>query len=290
MPSFTRTHLALIASGCLLCSALHAASDPLETVEVTGSRAQVRKQVEVFVSEVTRADGELIGRWHDRVCPLAVGMSDAQAQFVRQRLVEVQDRARKLKTDPTKACKPNLFVIVTDEPDQVLAQWKERDPGMFRWKTREGVSRYAGNGPVRVWHNATEQPSDGSPLTNAGADGMPQGIPRGKLIDSRIQASAAENIQAVVVLVDARGTHGMTLTQLSDYIAMVSLAKIDLNAQVVGIDTILQLFAEPRPANQPQALTQWDYAFLNGLYRTSYTPMHQRMDLRARMVRELAPR
>jgi len=47
----------------------------------------------------------------------------------------VQNTVRKFK--PTdEACDPNLFVIVTDEAEQVLASWKIKDPGMFRWKTR----------------------------------------------------------------------------------------------------------------------------------------------------------
>jgi hypothetical protein len=38
-------------------------------------------------------------------------------------------------------------------------------------------------------------------------------------------------------------------------------------------------------------LTDWDFAFLNALYRVGYySPMHQRMDVSARMSRELAPR
>ena len=44
------------------------------------------------------------------------------------------------------------------------------------------------------------------------------------------------------------------------------------------------------PDVPPVALTEWDFAFLNALYRASYSPMHQQRDLRARMVRELAPR
>jgi hypothetical protein len=268
--------------------AARAAQDPLETVEVTGSRAQVRKQVETFVSEVTRADGDAIGRWGMVTCPLVAGLSDPQADFLRHRLIEIQDEVRKSTTDLSKPCKPNLFVIVTEDPDGLMAEWKEKDPGMFRWKTREGVSRYAGSGPVRVWHNATEDPSDGGPVTTFSAAGRT--MARGRLVASNIKASVAENIQAVVVLVDARGTHGTTLAQLTDYVAMVSLAKIDLDAKLAGIDTILQLFADPRPPNMPQALTAWDFAFLHGLYRISYMPKNQHMDLRARMVRELAPR
>jgi hypothetical protein len=277
--------LLLLASAWLVSARAHAATDPLETVEVTGSRAAVRKEIQTFVSQVTRLDGELIGRWRDYICPLVVGVSDEQAQFIRNRLVEVQSTVRKHREDPGKPCKSNLFVIITDDADFVIEEWKQRDPGMFRWKTRAGVSRSNGAGPVRAWHNAIVESSDDGPTIYS--DTQP---PQGRLKDSRIQSSVAEHITAVVLLVDGRATGPVTLAQLADYLAMVSLSQIDLGASLGNINSILRLFAEPRPATPPTALTEWDYAFLNALYRASYSPAHQRADINARMVRELAPR
>ena len=49
-----------------------AANDPLETVEVTASREQVRDEAQSFVSKVTRLDGEL-------VAPLEHGHTDLSA-------------------------------------------------------------------------------------------------------------------------------------------------------------------------------------------------------------------
>ena len=45
----------------------HAANESLETVEVQGSREAVRRDVQTFVSSVTRLDGELVGRWSNYV-------------------------------------------------------------------------------------------------------------------------------------------------------------------------------------------------------------------------------
>lgn len=140
------------------------AEPPLDTVVVTGSVEQTRRQIQTFVTKVTRADGELIGRWRDLICPLVVGLSEEQARFVALRLIEVQNMVRRRKVDDSP-CDPNLFIIVTDEAEQVIESWKRRDPGMFRWKTREGVSRSNGNGAVRTWHNVIMEPSDGAPAT-----------------------------------------------------------------------------------------------------------------------------
>ena len=271
MRRFARGAAAAIATIALLCPRRTLAvesNQPLETIEVKGSRAEVRKQVQTFVAAVTRREGNLIGRWEKAICPMIVGVSEEQGAFIRHRLLEVEAEARKRKVDEARKCRPNLFVIVTDEPQQVLDGWKARDPLWFRWNTPEGITRSVGDGPVRTWHNAVEVASGG---------------------DDRVASSASEFIVNVVVLVDATRTAGKSLAQLTDYIVLVSLSQIDASAEVRGVQSILQLFAST-PEFTPSTLTEWDRALLHGLYRTSYPPAKQRMDLMARMVRELAPR
>jgi hypothetical protein len=277
---------------CVVClyTTAYAASTPLETVEVTASRDKVRREIQTFVHKVTRLEGEFVGRWGTPICPMVVGVSDAQAQFIQHRLIEVQDQVRKREVDTKPKCRPNLFVIITDEADSVIADWKARDPGMFRWKTREGVSRSGGTGPVRTWHNAIVEPADGTASTGSRlTKNLPSGVPSCPL-KGRVEAGCWEHITTAVVLVDARATGKVALTQLADFISVVSLSHIDLSADLGGIDSILRLFAQPPPDVPPAGLTEWDHAFLNGLYRASYSPMDQQRDIEARMVRELVPR
>ena len=265
---------------------------------------QMRKEIQTFVHKVTRLEGEFVGRWGGRVCPMVVGVSEAQSEFIKHRIVEVQDRARRKKSDPDAKCQPNLFVIVTDDADQVLADWKQRDPGMFRWKSRENVSRSAGPGPVKTWHNAILTGSDGRAVNEASmlsGRGNPANaqVTTGSRLNveapscpatGRIEAGCWEHINAVVVLVDARQTGKVTISQLADYISVVSLSQIDLTADLGGVDSILRLYGRPPAEVPPAGITEWDHAFLNGLYRASYSPKNQQRDIAARMVRELAPR
>jgi hypothetical protein len=265
------TLLSLGLSTLVFCTTVHSTDESLESIEVTASRAEKRREIRTFVQKVTRFEGGLVGRWDALICPMVVGVSDAQAQFIRHRLVEVQNTVRKDRPRAKAKCPPNFFVIVTDEPDQVLADWKERDPGMFRWKTREGVSRSAGEGPVRTWHNSILDPAYVPSATRSAAD-------------------VWEHITTAVILVDARATGKVTLAQLADYISLVGMSQVDLSANPGGVDSILQLFSEPPPEIPPAGLTEWDYAFLNGLYRASYSPADQQRDIEARMVRQLVPR
>jgi len=294
---FTLTRILTLALAITwLAAPARAADDSLETVEVTASREKMRREILTFVHKVTRQEGEFVGRWGGLVCPIAVGVSDAQAQFIQRRIIEVQNKVRKKNPKSDAECRPNLFVIVTDEVDQLLADWKERDPGMFRWKSREGVSRSGGTGPVRTWHNAILVGADNqtinqvSPLNQVSTGSRLEINAPSCPLQGRIEAGCWEHINAVVVLVDARAAGKVTLAQLADFISVVSLSQIDLSADLGGIDSILRLFAQPRPEVPPAGITEWDYTFLNGLYRVSYSPMNQQRDIAARMVRELAPR
>lgn len=296
---------ALLLSGmtaALFCSSAFAAKDSLETIEVTASREKMRKEILTFVHQVTRLEGEFVGRWREEVCPMVVGVSDEQAYFIESRLVEVQNQVRNRNKKADPKCSPNVFIIVTNEAEQVLADWKERDPGMFRWKSRDGVSRSGGTGPVRTWHNAILTAADGRAVGPNAPLGQTAGSARvttGSRLDieatscplrGRLEAGCWEHINAVVVLVDTRATGKVTVAQLADYIAVVTLSQIDLSSNFGSIDSILRLFSQPPPEVSPEGLTEWDHAFLNGLYRASYSPVNQQRDIAARMVRELAPR
>jgi hypothetical protein len=280
----------------------YSAEESLDTVVVQGSHEAVRREILTFVHKVTRLEGEFVGRWGNFVCPLVVGVSDAQAQFIRHRIIEVQNTVRRKPSKPDAKCRPNLFVIVSDETDQVVADWKERDPGMFRWKSREGVSRSGGTGPVRTWHNAILVGADNeainqvSPLNQVAALNETSTGSRLNIsapscpMSGRIAAGCWEHIDAVVVLVDARAIGKVSVAQVADYISVVSLSQIDLSSDLGNVNSILRLFAQPQPEVLPTGITEWDYAFLMGLYRVSYSPANQKRDIAARMVRRLAPR
>jgi hypothetical protein len=157
---------------------------------------------------------------------------------------------------------------------------------------------------VRTWHNAILTGADGEAINqaatlSAAGSSVNSQVTTGSRLDisapscpqsGRIEAGCWEHINAVVVLVDARATGKVTLAQLADYLSVVSLSQIDLSADLGGVDSILKLFVQPQPAVPPTGITEWDYAFLRGLYRASYSPVNQQRDIAARMVRELAPR
>jgi hypothetical protein len=90
---------------------------------------------------------------------------------------------------------------------------------------------------------------------------------------SRVRGGVMEMMDYVIIVIDADQTSHTTVGALADYIAMVTLAQINPNAETAGAPTILNLFSE---GAHPSELTSWDLAYLRGLYASSDTPRNTR--------------
>ena len=252
---------------------------PVETMEVLGKRQAMWKSTQAFVDSVTRTDGETLARWRKAICPAVSGLSSEQGEFVRLRILDVAALAG-ARLDRKEKCRSNLFVVLTPQPDDVLAKWKASnarfpsDPAEQTDGTQEPM-------PVRIWHNAMLNNADGSPPIEQ--------VNQYRLKDSRIASSVAEDISTVIVLVDTKATEAMTLGQLADYVAMVSLARIAPRADLATTSTILRLFAPSGLDTAPAGLTDWDHAFLKGLYKTYDPVLRQRASIASSMARDLVP-
>ncbi|NJO12951.1 MAG: hypothetical protein HC872_05210 [Gammaproteobacteria bacterium] len=138
--------------------------------------------------------------------------------------------------------------------------------------------------PVRIWRSAVLNNADGT-----GPRGTADEVPQFRAENSRIISGVAENIAAVVVMVDTTQTGTATFSQLADFVAMMSLARIDLNENLADATTILGLFTPSVAAALPAGLTDWDRAFLKGLYESRDALVHQRSQIAKSMARDLVP-
>lgn len=262
------------------------AADPketIDTVEVTAQREKVRQAIVAFVSSITRWDGESVARWRKPICPSVIGATAEQGEFIRSRVLEVAAAVRAPFSDHRK-CDGNLVIILTDQPAQMWATWRTRHPKMFLRESPENIKLIVETQrPVVTWQNANFNNADGAPL-------KPNREYR--LVDSHIRGSVSEDVFSAIVVVNTSATGTATFGQLADYVAMVSLARIDPrldpDADLAGTSTILRLFANS-PEGVPPKLTNWDQAFLRGLYRSKDTLLRPRSDIMQGMRDELTP-
>ena len=122
------------------------------TVEAQRDRAKLEREVNTFVSSMIvppyRYD-ESLWRWHDKVCPLVAGLNKEQGEFILARLSEIAKTAGAPLGSET--CKPNLYVVVTPDPELLLKQWWRRDIDLFDGEAGPTVKRFLETPrPIRV--------------------------------------------------------------------------------------------------------------------------------------------
>ena len=101
---------------------------------------------------------------------------------------------------------------------------------------------------------------------------------------SRIHSGIRDALQRVIIIVDSTKLTGTTWQQLGDYLAVVSLAQVDLDANPQAFDSILNLFTNPKAYS---GLTDWDRTYIEALYSFDQerNPKLQRGALAGEMLR-----
>lgn len=248
----------------------------LEDVEVTGRRLD--SLISNFVREVAAPNhGRSFARWDRSICVGAVNLRYETAQYVVDRVSTIAEDVGLSPGRP--GCTPNLLIIATSDGQSLARQLVE---------TRRGALRLGGSGmdrggvalqdfmdadrPVRWWQISMPTDSDtGGRAIRLPGDCRhdcqdPQDF--GPVIlaypPSRLSTQIVDNIFRTIVIVDVDEASQLNATQLADYIAMVSLAQIDPRADTSSYATILNVFSA---AQDEASLTEWDKAYLDGLYR-----------------------
>lgn len=247
----------------------------LEDVEVTGRRLD--SLIRSFVDEVAAPNPNRgIARWDTGLCVGVANLRGDAAQYIVDRVSTVAEDVGLAPGAP--GCKPNLMIIATDDGGALAAElvrqrkgalhmggsgmdqggaalrrFQETDRPVRWWQVSMPVDSETGMRATRIpgeCANACTRPSDAAPVINVFAA-------------SRLSTQIVDNIFRTIVIVDVSQTGDLSINQLADYIAMVSLAQINPEADTSAYASILNVFAEPDGAAW---LTDWDRAYLTGLY------------------------
>ncbi|MGC1520950.1 MAG: hypothetical protein WA803_05365 [Steroidobacteraceae bacterium] len=267
------------------------------TVEARRERALLEHQVSSFVSAISAAPfQEALARWKTPICPAVAGLPRGHGEFVLTRI-------SKIATDSgvplaPENCRGNFYVVVTADPDALLKAWIKRDISIFGDAGGTKIRAFLNSSrPVRVWYNADLNTADGLPLTGydgtAGAPAAPamgggvlQGVPNNDhALGFRLKRDEVRDLSSVIVLIDSRRARGVSFGQLADYVALIGLAELRLDANVGEAPTILHLFSESDKA--PPGLSPWDEYFLKALYHTEQTDVMQLSEIKISIVRDV---
>jgi hypothetical protein len=280
-------------------------------VVVTGARVEQAKE---FVREIVPGGGDRLKglpRWHSELCTGVIGVPADQGQFIADR---ISLRALEVGLPVGKpGCDTNLLIVISPEVDELLPRLVEEYREVFEAATDNSVETPGKPGmraflesdrAVRWWQVVERFTADGMPLdgdaynapannTFAGSTpgGSGIGIRNAPTVEaasaSRLRSNIRRQMSRIIVVVDAKQTAGLGIGAISDYLALVSLAQIDPEADVSKYPSILRLFTQAY--DKPTGLTDWDRAFLSGLYRAAPNAVSRTMhisDIAGRMVRK----
>lgn len=267
------------------------ATTQLEDVEVV-ARARAER-ARAFVGEVAApARGRGLGRWL-KICPGIANLDRAVAQPIVDRLAA---RAGELGIEVEgPGCEANIIVVFTADAGDLTRALVRAEPRVFRGQGG-GIDRggaalrafQAGERPVRWWslsvpidsetgQRAVRVPGDrsGGPVGARVAEALGcnpsdcvgAGVPfiRSAGGASRLNSQIVDQLYKSIVIVDIDAVSGLNAGQLGDYLAMVTLAQVDLEADTGAFDTVLNLFDDPSGVT---GLTEWDWSYLSALYES----------------------
>jgi hypothetical protein len=253
-----------------------------EEVIVRGRRLSeiefdLRIYIRDFLEEVTLPSrGRGYARWHRKVCIGVHNLENSAAQYIIDR---ISGLALEVGLEPGEpGCDPQVNIIFATDAGEMAARMVEAEPRVFRPiagyagmdRGIEGLDYFvASEAAVRWWH--VSLPVDartGNPAiqtANVSCPRSPNCFPV-FFVDgpSRVHSGVRDDLQYVIILVDATKLTGTTWQQLSDYLSLVTLAQIDLNTDPAEFDSILNLFSNPAAYS---GLTDWDRQYIHALYR-----------------------
>lgn len=248
-----------------------------DAIVVTGSR-DAPDPVRIFVRTVTVETDEQIATFDLPACPVSIGLPAAYNAVIEERLREIGTRLG--IGAGGRGCHPNIAVVAADDGADFVALLRRHRPDLFEdmeLPARRAIDRQPG--PVRTWQVIEPRGSDGRPLERVsyvslnGGPGMYIGATRAltTISLSRLTQPVRQDLSLVFVVLDRSILEGLTLRQIADYAAMRAFARTRTIASTDG-RSILSLL-EDRDADRTPApeLTDWDIAYLTGLYRTRST-------------------
>lgn len=273
-----------------------AGATQLEEVVVEGVRA--REAAEAFVQSVARpVPGRKLARWRQSVCVGVGGMQGEAARFMVDR---ISDWASSVGlTIGRPGCKPEIFIVATDDGDATARALVASRPRDFRTgasQSDQGAAALAdfqdSGRLIRWWHvslpvdGATGVPIVRLPGQSSFEAPDPANMTRASdfgpsissVSPSRLTDESEDDLMQAIIVLDTAALEQASFLQITDYIAMVALAQIAPDADVPN-PSILRLFIPDEV--QEETLTRWDQAYLQALYRTSQLGSGTGSNLRA---------
>lgn len=265
-----------------------------ETMTVTAerlSRGTLRAQASRFVRNVVAdtRNGQN-ARWFKPICAETVGVNGEVGRLFTSRIADVAGHVG-LKMAQS-GCEPNIVIAFTRDAHLLVKAVNRRQNGALdNLPGPERALLKSTSLPVRWWHFTSPESVDGKPFSpgplglGAWAGALPSEITyNNNARGSRIDLTSLVGITGAVVVVDIEQLGQTSMAALTDYVALVALARLRMNPRGRPDGSILAMFDQGAP--RFDGLTDQDERFIEAMYGSSSAVegWRQRADMAGRMA------
>lgn len=244
-----------------------AAAQSGDAIVVTGE-PQNPETIRRFVEAAgSRTLGGQIPRWGGAICPQVTGLRDELNEYIRQTVIAVAQTAGVSAAGAN--CEPNLTVAFLADPAEFVETLRERRPAhLASLDLHERAALAASDAPALSWGVGEMRTRDGRLVGMIDRQQLQTDSDQNRAAQttdaSRISNALRADFTNVYLLIDLDRLDGVTMQQLSAFAAMQGLAAPDTARPIEPAVTILNLFHQR--AEAPADITDWDIAYLRGLY------------------------
>ena len=203
-----------------------------------------------------------LSRWETAICASTNGLTQDFNDFVTTRVQTVA--AAIYKQPPTRTpCKPNVLVIFTTVPQQLMDDVANKQPQLLGFHFASEVPKLKTvDRPIQAWYvTASASGAD------VAVDDIFSGTPVGPRLGSRIYTNVRSSIVFVLVVVGTNKASNYPIGALSDYIAVLALTKPRLLDGCGKLPSIFDLMASACKTEKADSITAGDVAYLRALYK-----------------------
>ncbi|MFN4092036.1 MAG: hypothetical protein ACK4FG_03975 [Brevundimonas sp.] len=221
------------------------------------------------------ARGRGLAQWRSELC---LGVANLPAQYAQAMIDRVADIATELKIPIGEpGCEANALVIFTEDGAGLARALIEEDRRTFRVGASgldlgsSALERFRDTtAPVRWWQVSVPVDSETGQVAvrlpgASDSNGEPSVPQINVFAASRLVSQIRDDLNRTIVIVDVDDISAVSFEQLSDYVAMVTLAQVDPEGSTAGFTSILGVFEDPTVT---ASLSDWDWAYLRALYST----------------------
>jgi len=204
-----------------------------------------------------------LARWGRPICPKTAGVDPEKGAVIVQHIAQLAELVGAPVAPP--GCRPNLAVIVSDNPQSVLDYVRVHLPDLLGYHYISQERRIATvRFPIQAWYVTATRGSNGDLIVDDSCCNA-----AGARAGSRLTSDISSELVSVVVVIDATLLARRDLGAIADDVAVLGLSQANPSHACGDIPSILDVGAPDCPeADKVVSATDGDVAFLKALYAT----------------------